>query len=155
MRWNRVPLTCVAIAFAASSAALATGAETKQDTPAAAAVSPAAEPVVRKIPGTAQSMQGLVVVRDAETGEMRSPNAEEWAKLAPHVEPANRFAEGLEETYYADGTVGVRLGDSFHSFSMVQKGSNGHTHPACTTSAQAIVDLVTGAAPTPEVRDEQ
>lgn len=159
MRWNRVALFLTAVVFAASTPAVATDIQPAHDgqTPVATATggAAAAAPVIKRIPGTAPSMQGLVVVRDAETGEFRTPNAKEWARLSEHLEPANRFAEGLEELQFPDGTVGVRLDDSFHSFSLVQKDSHGQTHPSCTTSAQAIVNVVTGAAPAPEVRNEQ
>jgi hypothetical protein len=114
-------------------------------------------PIVRRIPGEAPSLRSLVQVRDAETGEMRAPTEAEWAKLASTLEPLNRSAAGLVETYYPDGTVGVALDGRFQSMSVVHRdAASGQLEPHCNHDAHTITQWVTGAdAETEEASDER
>ncbi|MCG8459503.1 MAG: hypothetical protein MI919_24760 [Holophagales bacterium] len=137
-------------------------AETGQTEAEAGTAAEAAESkvVVRRIDGEVPSMRGLVAVRDAETGELRAPNAEEWQRLSASIDPLSRSDAGLVEIHHPDGTVVVRLDGRFHNATV------GHRHPetgevdfTCTHHAQTATDLLTGEAPAAapekrEVRDD-
>ena len=130
---------------------------------ASAATAPDARPgkVVKvvKIGETtaAPAMRDMVVVRDAETGQLRAPNAAEWSRMAESVDPLYRTDIGLEELYYEDGTVGVRLGDRYQTMMLTRRSAGGSLAPACTHSAQVAVDVLTGqpANTAGETRNDQ
>lgn len=123
---------------------------------------PAARPgnvvkVVKIGQAAAPSMRDLVVVRDAETGQMRAPSAAEWARMSEDLDPLYRTDIGLEEMYYEDGTVGVRLGDRYHSMMLTRRSADGRLAPSCTHEAQKAVDVLTGqpANTAGETRNDQ
>lgn len=160
-------LTLGALVMAASlpfsHAETAAQAAPPDTTPAAAPeAAPAARPgkVVKvvRIGQEAPAMRDLVMVRDAETGEMRAPTAAEWSKLAVSVDPLFRSDIGLEEMHFEDGTVGVRLGDRYQSMMLTQRSADGQLTPTCTHDAQTAVDVLEGkkvASKVEEVRDDQ
>lgn len=90
----------------------------------------------------AAAPQGMIAVRDAETGELRAPTAGEWSELSASFDPLNRSADGLEEIHYADGTVGVRLQGRFQTMSTVQGADDGSLHAGCTHSAETLGRLL-------------
>lgn len=113
--------------------------------------------VVKISQATAPAMRDMVVVRDPETGKLRAPNAEEWARMSESVDPLYRTDIGLEEMYYEDGTVGVRLGDRYHSMMLARRSAEGRVAPTCTHEAQTAVDVLTGQPATTagETRNDQ
>lgn len=142
----------------AETAAEAAAPATSQAAPEAPAARPGKVVKVVRIGQEAPAMRDLVMVRDAETGEMRAPTAAEWSKLAVSVDPLFRSDIGLEEMYFEDGTVGVRLGDRFQSMMLTQRSADGQHEPTCTHDAQTAVDVLKGqkvAGKTEEVRDDQ
>lgn len=105
----------------------------------------------------APAMRDMVVVRDAETGQLRAPSAAEWTRMAESVDPLYRTDIGLEELHYEDGTVGVRLGDRYQTMMLTRRSAEGALAPACTHSAQNAVDILTGQPATTagETRNDQ
>lgn len=123
--------------------------------PAATAVAPERKIVkIVKIQGEAPSKQGLVAVRDAETGQLRAPNAAEMAKLSENLDPLFRSDVGLETVYWDDGTITVRLEDRYQSMVLTHKGASGKLEPTCTHDAQKAADVIL-ATPAPETRNDQ
>lgn len=105
----------------------------------------------------APAMRDMVVVRDAETGQLRAPNAAEWARMSESVDPLYRTDIGLEELHYEDGTVGVRLGDRYQSMMLTRRSADGKLAPTCTHDAQTATDVLTGQPATNagETRNDQ
>ena len=109
---------------------------------------PATHQVVRRLitsgsPTATPQPSALVAVRDAETGQLRAPTAEERSSMQLLGEAHSRSDVGLEETHYDDGTVGVRLGGRFQS-ALVLNHEHGTT---CSTDAHHITKLVHAAKP--------
>ncbi|MEM8993666.1 MAG: hypothetical protein AAGF23_02615 [Acidobacteriota bacterium] len=95
--------------------------------------------VLRRIPGEAPDMSGLVAVRDAETGELRAPTPEEMQGLQSTVDPLMRSDAGLVERHYPDGTIGVRLEGRFQSMAVVHRDAEtGEVTPTCSHSATVV-----------------
>lgn len=137
---------------AALAIASAARAETPSPTPSQ---NNARVPVqVRLIPGTPAETSGLVAVRDSETGELRTPTAAELAQLEPYMKSASQSAEGLVETTYSDGSVGVVLDGRFQSFSTARRTPSGEIAHRCDANSQTLAELILGAE-TPEASDEQ
>lgn len=125
--------------------------------PASAGARPGQVVKVVKIGQEAPAMRDLVVVRDAQTGQLRAPNAAEWSKISVSLDPLYRTDIGLEETYYEDGTVGVRLGDRYQTMMLARRSADGQLAPSCTHDAQRAADVLTGQPATTagETRNDQ
>lgn len=155
-------LSLSTVAMAAAMLPLWAAPAAESATPAAAAPAATAAPAAaeRKIvkivrtQGDAPAKQGLVAVRDAETGQLRAPNAAEMAKLAENLDPLFRSDVGLETVYWDDGTITVRLEDRYQSMVLTHKGASGKLEPTCTHDAQKAADVIL-ATPAPETRNDQ
>ncbi len=98
---------------------------------------------------------GLTIVRDAETGKLRAPTAEEWQSLASSFDPLNRSDAGLVKRHHPDGHVSVVLQGRFQSTTLVHREpATGVIDPTCTHDAETAGKILTGAA-AEEVSDEQ
>lgn len=75
--------------------------------------------------------QGLTVVRDAETGELRAPSAAEFDAL--QVRPAAPAARRAQPTVVtgADGRESAYLGSSRLVYSVVTRGPDGKLDHQC------------------------
>lgn len=98
-----------------------------------------AQPTVVKVTSVAAAM---TVVRDAETGQLRAPTADEIqalmasARVAPlaaqiGVAPASRTFSS------ASNGAGLHLGEEAFSFSVARRNLNGSLTEVCVTGADA------------------
>ncbi len=53
------------------------------------------------------------------------PTPPKWAKLSENLDPLFRSSVGLEEIYYDDGTVGIRLEDRYQSMMLTHRDASG------------------------------
>ena len=130
--------TCAAsLALVASFAALAA------DAP------PAATPPADADTPAVQVPLGQMAVRDAATGRLRAPTAVEAETLhAAGAKSLRTLARGPETLtrYHQSGATGVRLSESFMSYSMVVKQPDGRLTEYCFESREAAEAAL--AAPT-------
>lgn len=97
------------------------------------ALAAAALAMAGALPATALAQQ---VVRDAETGKLRAPTAEEAAALAPAPRAAARTslrsaATSSAEIVYPDGTVEMATDDSHMMYSVVRRNADGSLDRFC------------------------
>ena len=90
---------------------------------------------------TGDRQEGMVVVRDAETGKMRAPTPEELRALRAKAPPA---AAALTATPQQprllsrrDGARGVRLGESSQVYEVVTRGEDGKLSSQCVKGEDA------------------
>lgn len=102
--------------------------------------------IVRSIEETGPAASGLTIIRDAETGKLRAPTAEEWQVLAANFDPLNRSDAGLVERHYPDGRVSVLLEGRFQSMTLLRRdAATGEIDPVCTHNPETAGLLLTGA----------
>ena len=105
--------------------------------------------IVRNIESPAPAASGLMVVRDAETGELRAPTAAEWENMAASFDPLNRSDAGLVERHYPDGRVSVVLQGRVQSMALIHRDAvTGENEPSCTHSLEAAGQALAGVAET-------
>lgn len=98
-------------------------------------------------PPQASSQQGLTVVRDAETGELRAPSAAESEALrAQTAAPSARPPRPALVTG-ADGRESVRLGSSRLVYSVVKRGPDGKLDHQCVEGADGVHAHLNHGAP--------
>lgn len=96
---------------------------------AAVALSPSAQ--------AAGQQQGIVVVRDAETGQLRAPTAAELKALRTRdaqLQPGQPRSGAMQR---ADGSTQVRLGDSGMVYSVMRRDASGNLVMECVTGSPA------------------
>jgi hypothetical protein len=101
-----------------------------QCTPAAkAALSAAAKtPATTATPTAVTTANGMIAVRDAETGELRAPTAEEAAALqssAAKRDGTTGLLATPQPKVHTSGARGTRLTDEFATFSVAVKRADG------------------------------
>ena len=92
-------------------------------------------------PGAAQS--GMIVVRDAQTGQLRAPTAAEARALAP----APAMSAAMRATppalvAHPGGSKQVKLGERGLVYSVVTRGADGKLHDQCVQGAAAAEKAV-------------
>jgi hypothetical protein len=105
--------------------------------------------------------EALTVVRDAETGKLRAPTAEEAAAMTQQATSRTRFARVAVQTplqkFHGSGAVGARLTDEMVSSSaVVVRNADGSLQKLCfdahdaaeTTVKTGHVHVNTAANPT-------
>jgi hypothetical protein len=103
----------------------------------------------------AAGQEGMVVVRDADSGQLRAPTAAEFKAMQPTPSASKSRARvnALQSTVKADGTRKVQVGTNKLVFATTTLGADGQLHDACVT------DDTVAAAPAPtqnkEHRDAQ
>lgn len=156
--------TWLRLAMAGSlTCALAAGAETEttqaapETTQEGAAIPAEATEAAPSQEATA-TLDGLVVVRDPETGALRAPTAAEAAALRLGMDPLAESDAGLTPTYRADGGMSLVLGDRFLVTSVVHRNAAGALdRHSCADDPQGVERaLANEPAPAAEVnRDDQ
>ncbi len=143
MSLNPSRICAAGVLIAASTLALAA--------PAWAAEQPAPAPVA----------DGLVVVRDAETGLLRAPTAEEAAaltatsKAGATTRTGAKGAATFQTKLHASGAVGVRLNDDTASYSVVVKRADGTLVAACLESrSEAEQAVQSGVLPAQQAAEK-
>lgn len=106
---------------------------TRTTTLAAAALALAAA-----LPAQAQDAQR--VVRDATTGQLRAPTAEEGAALAARGSRAT--VETAKAKYSRRGGAGVRLTNDFLSHSVMLRNADGSLAEQCVAGEDAAASLI-------------
>lgn len=91
---------------------------------------------------------GMVVVRDAQTGKLRAPTPDEAKALRART-PAAGLAPAREPavTTRRDGARGVRLGEKTMVYEVVTRGADGSLSSQCVHGDQAAQDALTRPAP--------
>ena len=90
---------------------------------------------------------GLIVVRDAETGQLRAPTAEEAAAMstarsaAANTRGKNAAGTFLSKTH-SSGAIGARVTDEMASYSVVVKRADGTLDSACVDSKSEAEQVV-------------
>ena len=90
------------------------------------------EPGMKQEPTVADT---FYAVKDAKTGKLRKPTAEELKKL-PHFDPLNRSSEDLEKHVLKDGSVMVSLEGRFQSVVLAKFGPDGTMVTRCVHSKE-------------------
>lgn len=90
----------------------------------------------------ALAQQGMTVVRDAETGQLRAPTAKELRELRatsnqPQVAPAKP-----QSVVRPDGTRKLELGERGMVYSMVERGPDGKLKRKCVNGGEAAEEVL-------------
>ena len=89
-------------------------------------------------PQLQQGQQGMVVVRDAQTGQLRAPTAAEMRALAPPSAAARMSAPSQPAMVtHPGGSRHVRLGERGLVYSVVKRGADGKLDEQCVHGAVA------------------
>jgi hypothetical protein len=102
---------------------------------------------------TAQEQSGMVVVRDAQTGQLRAPTAAEMRALAPPASASMRAQSQPALVTHPDGTRQVHLGERGLVYSVVTRDADGKLHDQCVQGAAAADKAV--HAPVPAKQNEE
>jgi hypothetical protein len=105
---------------------------------ATAAATPAATPA--PTPASVDGSANLTVVRDAETGLLRAPTADELSAMqlraaksqSPRVAPAVPM-----QKYHSSGARGARMTDDFMSFAVAVRKADGSVGTQCFETKEA------------------
>lgn len=98
----------------------------------------AAVAAVIGLPAVSQAAEGAVVVRDAETGQLRAPTAAEASALrksGPAVSAAARAAAPVQRKL-AHGAVMMELPEEMMQFSVVSRAADGALVRSCVQGAE-------------------
>jgi hypothetical protein len=99
-------------------------------------------------PAAAQEAQGMVVVRDAQTGQLRAPTAAESRALTPPAPVSSMRAAGQPALVtHPGGSRQVRLGERGMVYSVVTRGADGKLGEQCVQGEAAAEKAVNAAAP--------
>jgi hypothetical protein len=96
--------------------------------------------------GMAQS--GMIVVRDAQTGQLRAPTAAESRALAPPPSASMRAQGQPTVVTHPGGSRQVRLGERGLVYSVVTRGADGKLQEQCVHGASAAEKAVHAPAST-------
>ncbi len=125
--------------------------------PLAALALPAAArqaPVLAPVPAPAPAAeQGMVVVRDAETGKLRAPTPLEARALQPRMSAAAAAATPPKVVVGPGGRRSVRLGERHMVYSVVTRDSDGKLAEQCVHGPQAADSAL--AKPAPATKPEE
>ena len=91
---------------------------------------------------SAHDQQGMVVVRDAKTGQLRAPTASESRALAPKSTPSLAPPARPSMITHASGARQVKLGERGLVYSVVTRDSNGKLDDQCVHGAGAAEHAV-------------
>lgn len=85
---------------------------------------------------TETTMASQVVVRDAATGRLRAPTAQEVATLAAQRETIRIPAQTQMRVHTSSGAKGLRLTDAFMSFQVLVPQADGTMQMVCFESRE-------------------
>lgn len=86
---------------------------------------------------SAQDQQGMVVVRDAQTGQLRAPTAAESRALAPRATTSLAAPARPNMVTHPGGARQVRLGERGLVYSVVTRDGDGKLSEQCVHGAEA------------------
>jgi hypothetical protein len=88
-----------------------------------------------------EASEGMVVVRDPQTGKMRAPTPEELRELRAKAPPSAAAMAGAAQQNKAlsrrDGARGVRLGEKTMVYEVVTRGEDGKLSRHCVQGGAA------------------
>jgi hypothetical protein len=98
---------------------------------------------------------GMRVVRDPVTGQVRAPTHEEFKAMQDEEKAAKAVSRSAvsapadpaataSKVRRADGSLGMRVGESFLSFAVVTRKTDGSLAMDCVTGADAAEQVVRG-----------
>ena len=101
----------------------------------------------------------MIVVKDAVTGELRAPTADEAAALsaakAGSTKSAAKGVVALLPKRHSSGAVGVRVNDDMASYSVVTRQPDGTLAETCVQSkSEAEQVLQSGVQPTQQATEK-
>jgi hypothetical protein len=100
-------------------------------------------------PEAQDSQEGMVVVRDPQTGKMRAPTADELKALrarTPSSAAAKAFtAQPQTLAGRRPGARGVRLGEKNMVYEVVTRGADGKLSSECVQGEAAAAEALKGA----------
>ena len=96
----------------------------------------------------AQEQSGMIVVRDAQTGQLRAPTAAESRALAPPASASMRAQGQPALVTHPGGSRQVRLGERGLVYSVVTRGADGKLREQCVHGAAAAGKAVHAPAST-------
>lgn len=102
----------------------------------------------------AAGQEGMVVVRDQQTGELRAPNAAEATALLGKQGLQRQAAPQRVESIGPGGSRKVQLGKSAMVYSVVTRDSDGKLAEQCVSGEQAAHDAMTHPTPAKEHHHE-
>ncbi|MGJ9419838.1 post-PEP-CTERM-1 domain-containing protein [Massilia sp. CMS3.1] len=97
-----------------------------------------------------ETQSGMIVVRDAQTGQLRAPTAAESRALAPPPSASMRAQSQAQPALvtYPSGSRQVRLGERGLVYSVVTRGADGKLAEQCVHGAAAAEKAVHAPAST-------
>jgi hypothetical protein len=107
-----------------------------------------------------ETREGMVVVRDPQTGKMRAPTPEELRELRAKAPPSAAAMAGAAQQNKTlsrrDGARGVRLGEKTMVYDVVTRGEDGKLSSRCVHGEAAAAAALQhpAAAPNKEDRHE-
>lgn len=109
------------------------------------------------IPAAAAPQEGMVVVRDPQTGQFRPPTAAELQALLAQPGPkALAQPKPSPVTIHKNGTLQQHLGESGMVYSVVRRAAGGKLDMQCVEGeAAAAAALARPAAPTSKEHDHE
>jgi hypothetical protein len=87
-----------------------------------------------------ETKEGMVVVRDPQTGKMRAPTPEELRELRAMAPPSTAAMAGAAQNKplsRRDGARGVRLGEKTMVYEVVTRGADGTLSSRCVQGEAA------------------
>lgn len=93
-----------------------------------------------------ERQEGMVVVRDAQTGKMRAPTPQELRELRAKAPPPAAALSGVQRENKAlsrrDGARGVRLGEKSLVYDVVTRGEDGKLSSHCVQGDAAAQEAL-------------
>jgi hypothetical protein len=109
-------------------------------------------------PAAAASEPGLVVVRDAQTGQVRAPTADELKALLKRGPTSSLQAtepQPAQVVTRPDGSRLLRLGKRGLVFSVVTRGADGKLAEQCVQGERAAAGALVQSAPTADKKEHR
>jgi hypothetical protein len=106
------------------------------------------------VPAHAAGQEGVVVVRDPQTGQFRAPTPDEMKALAPAPVAGMRTLPQAAMVVNPNGTHSVRLGEASQVYEVVHRAPGGKLVQQCVQGEQAADRALAQPAPHEEPRHE-
>jgi len=107
----------------------------------------AAQQATQETSTKAEPQDGMVVVRDAQTGQLRTPTAAEMRALQPRA-PSTAVAPSQPKMVTGPGgRRSVQLGERHLVYSVVTRGADGKLSDQCVHGVHAAENAIDQSAP--------
>jgi len=107
----------------------------------------AAQQATQETPPEAAPGQGMVVVRDAQTGQLRTPTPAEIRALQPRSSGAARTPAQPKMVTGPGGRRSVQLGERHMVYSVVTRGADGKLNDQCVHGVHAAENAIDHPVP--------